>query len=109
MSKNVIFVSVLIFLLVAGIFYWTSIRPSKIRAFCYKEVYEVVRVNEENYEWAAGKGWLPKPGHEVTDSEPYVWIYVDQSDTTWMGEEANKKRQVQQNKNYESCLMKSGI
>lgn len=85
-----------------------QIRPSQIKAQCNSEVYKP-RVNEDNFEWAKDKRWMPRPGHAVTDPESYVWIYPDKSDTTWEGENAHRKREVDQNKSFYLCLQREGL
>lgn len=106
-------INIILFLgLLLFAFYWVFVRPSQIKARCYKnansEVYQT-RQNENNFDWAPGKRWMPKPGHSVTDPETYVWIYSDQSDTTWEGEKAFVQRKEEASLLYENCLKGHGL
>lgn len=107
--KNDRILATLIVLIII-IFLWIYVRPVAVKSSCYKKAYtNIVRVNENNYEWAEGKMWLPKPGNSVTYSESYVWIYPDQSNTTRFGDEAISKIKMRQATNYEDCLMRNGL
>jgi hypothetical protein len=101
--SNVNKILILISVIFSIVFYWFAIRPTLIKKDCSKLVYGK-RLNENNYDWAEGKKWLPKPGNQVTDKESYVWIYVDQSNT-----EAYVKRSIQQAKDYKKCLIQRGL
>lgn len=86
-------------------FVWIQVRPAMIRSSCYNEVYQP-RVNEDNYEWAEGKGWHPTEIGGL--SGPYQWIYSDQS-SMYSSSEAKNEREQRQAKNYDLCLIKKGL
>lgn len=110
--KNNAFIYLLGILVIAGLggafLYYTTIKPQQIKADCYKAVYSTIRKNENNFEWAEGKKWMPKPGNQVTDSESYVWIYPDQSDTTQEGLDAARARSQEKEYQYTSCMHSQG-
>lgn len=86
-------------------FAWTQVRPSIVRSSCYNEAYQS-RTNENNYEWAEGKGWHPTEIDGV--GGPYQWIYYDQS-SLYSSQDAKKEREQRQAKNYDLCLLKKGL
>lgn len=102
---------ILVAVSLAGLFLWLQIRPSLIKKSCYKTVY-ITRENEDNFEWAEGKEWLPKPGKIVRHgigTEPWVWIYLDQSDNTNDGIRAASKRKTMLEDQYNLCLKSKGL
>lgn len=93
----------------ASFLYFTFIKPHQVKADCYKAAYSVTpRKNEDNFEWAQGKEWMPKPGNQVTDSQSYVWIYPDQSDTTQEGVDAATAHSQAKEYQYNSCMHSQG-
>lgn len=86
-------------------FVWVQVRPAIIRSNCYRQIYQL-RINENNYEWADGKGWHPTDVDGV--SGPYQWIYFDQS-SMYSAQKAKVEREQNQLKNYEKCLLSHGL
>lgn len=96
--------------LVILMFLWLYVRPVWVRSNCYKKAYiPSPRTNEDNYEWAEGKMWLPEPDNDVTDHASYVWIYPDQSIHTRYGSEAKVKIEKIQLQRYNQCLLINGF
>ncbi len=93
----------------ASFLYFTNIKPQQVKADCYKSAYSTTpRTNENNFEWAQEKRWMPKPGNQVADSSSYVWIYPDQSDTTQEGVNAAIARSQARKYQYNSCIHLQG-
>jgi hypothetical protein len=76
---------------IAGIFYWYSWRPAEIKKACFAKHYD--RANEQNYEWAEGKEWVPI-GYSNNE---WGWKYPDQG------------RMEIKDTNYKLCLRKEGL
>lgn len=69
MKNKKIFLTLLIALVVAFLFYWFQWRPTEIRKQCFKEVYS----ENTNLDWAVGKEWMYY--QESKGKSIYGWLY----------------------------------
>lgn len=107
--KQLIVICIVFLAIAGGLLYFIEIKPRQVRANCWNNAYAPFqRQHENDFEWAKGKKWLPKPGSDSVMTKDYVWIYPDQDDTTSDGYRANEKLAMQRQAQYDSCLKSNG-